>query len=468
MEAKSKEVLLKEFLRMEIARKGQATTLAFILFTLFVFIRPLGTVQFKFSIQIITVVTFFALIWRYLLFAKIRKQNSMSNHEWFITKLIVLFNSTCWSAILAISAYEHQLVGFHFVVITTLVSGIVGASIVTLSYSNLLFVLFQILMLFPQMALIIYFSFTKDMSYLPLIFLYILYFAYQVKQSIAYRQELIKVFNYQYDLEKSNKELKASQEALLSQTAKLLHTSRLAALGEVSASIAHEVNNPLMVINGSVAQLKRYAKNKRENPETVSDLEQIENLLEKIRKSSERVTHIFGGLKHFGAQSDTAPKENIQLSTIIRETQAFTTELLKANFIDFQIENAPKATIFCHPIQISQVLINLIKNAVDALSEYQTKTNSIGTHWIKLSFVEKDQFIEVLVSNSGEKIPEELAQKLFQPFFTTKASGKGTGLGLSISMTIIEEHQGALSFDSSHPYTTFKMKLPFTPSCEEA
>lgn len=470
METKSREVLLKEFLRMEIARKGQATTLAFIMFSIFVFIRPFGTIQFKTLIQGIILFVFVSLIWRYIHLAKIRKKNFMTDRDWLITRFIILLNSLCWSTVLALGAFEHELVGFHFVVITTLVSGIVGASIVTLSYSNGLFIPFQLLMLGPQAALILYFSFTKNMDYLPLISLYILYFVYQVKQSQSYRQELIKVFNYQFDLEKSNNELKNSQSALMAQTAKLLHTSRLAALGEISASIAHEVNNPLMVINGSVTQLKRLIIHKSSQQQNFSsdgaDFVQIDNLLEKIRKSSDRVTHIFGGLKYFGAQSDVAPKETIQLNTILLETQAFTTELLKANFIQFQIGHVPTVSLYCHPIQISQVLINLIKNAVDALTDFQKKTNTIGEHWVKLSFTEKDNFIEIFISNSGEKIPLELAKRLFQPFFTTKASGKGTGLGLSISMTIIEEHKGTLTFEPAYNDTTFKIKLPIANSCE--
>lgn len=454
----NKETQLEQHLRMEIARNGQTSTLAFSLFSIFVLIRPLGTEVFKAPVQWLAVFALLALTCRYFLLRHVKKIKFMSAKNWNYTRILITLNAVIWSLIFTLGGYEHQLNGFHYIVITTMVAGFVGASIVTLSHSPSVFVPFQILMLGPQTILIVYFSYTESMDYLPLIFLYIMYFAYQLRQSRSYRQELVKAFEYQYNLEQSNRDLKSSQEALLQQTAKLLHTSRLAALGELSASIAHEVNNPLMVINGSVSQIKRIVQNSSD--EQLKNDSQLENLLGKVKKSGERVSIIFGGLKHFSLQSDTLPKEKVKLDSIVRDTYAFSAELLKAHYIEFQMEVVPDVNLFCHPVQISQVLINLLKNAVDALTDTKNSNNGIEKPWIKIQFTNHTDDIEIRISNSGPKIPQSVADKLFQPFFTTKPSGKGTGLGLSISMTIIEEHQGELSFDKEAEFTTFKIKLP--------
>lgn len=441
-----REVQLNQFLRLEIARKGQISTISFMIFSLLVFFSPFGTVQYKTIIQTTAIVSILALIWRYFLFADIRKKNIVTDAQWFQMKLVIWINSIVWSIILNLSALELKFNGFDFIIVTTLTSGIIGASIVTLSYYPILFVPFQVLILFPHVFILIYMAIYENLNSTPLIILYLMYLIYQLKQSKVYRQELIKVFNYQYDLEITNKKL-------ISQTAKLIHTSRLAALGEMSASIAHEVNNPLMVINGSLNQLDRTLK------KDVIEIDFAEKLIQRIKKSTERVSIILGGLRHFANQSDELPKQDSKLESIINETTGYCTELVNANFIKLECQTPPQVIIHCHAVQISQVLINLIKNAVDALMEQKEKNQNLET-WIKINYHLQGKVLHIKIQNSGDKIPTDIAEKLFQPFFTTKASGKGTGLGLSISSAIIQDHRGDLSLLPQEEYTTFQITLP--------
>lgn len=441
-----REVQLNQFLRLEIARKGQISTISFMIFSLLVFFSPFGTVQYKTIIQTTAIVSILALIWRYFLFADIRKKNIVTDAQWLQMKLVIWFNSIVWSIILNLSALELKFNGFDFIIVTTLTSGIIGASIVTLSYYPILFVPFQVLILFPHVFILIYMAIYENLNSTPLIILYLMYLIYQLKQSKVYRQELIKVFNYQYDLEITNKKL-------ISQTAKLIHTSRLAALGEMSASIAHEVNNPLMVINGSLNQLDRALK------KDVIEIDFAEKLIQRIKKSTERVSIILGGLRHFANQSDELPKQDSKLESIINETTGYCTELVNANFIKLECQTPPQVIIHCHAVQISQVLINLIKNAVDALMEQKEKNQNLET-WIKINYHLQGKVLHIKIQNSGDKIPTDIAEKLFQPFFTTKASGKGTGLGLSISSAIIQDHRGDLSLLPQEEYTTFQITLP--------
>lgn len=130
--------------------------------------------------------------------------------------------------------------------------------------------------------------------------------------------------------------------------------------------------------------------------------------------------------------------------------------MLKARFVNLHIGIIPEVMIECHPVQISQVLINLLKNAEDALTDEKNENE----RWVTLAFEVASPFVLIHVSNGGQKISEEIQTKLFEPFFTTKGVGKGTGLSLSISRGIMQEHQGGLVFIPTEPQTTFTLTLP--------
>ena len=106
-------------------------------------------------------------------------------------------------------------------------------------------------------------------------------------------------------------------------------------------------------------------------------------------------------------------------------------------------------------VQLSQVFINLLNNSYDALCDAQNK-------WIKIELKESDTEFLISFIDNGAGIQEDIKQKIFNPFFTTKEFGKGTGLGLGISKAIMEKHNGELLLDSTHPHTCFIVKLPRT------
>lgn len=112
-------------------------------------------------------------------------------------------------------------------------------------------------------------------------------------------------------------------------------------------------------------------------------------------------------------------------------------------------------TIECRAVQISQIVINLINNGVDAIE-------NLGEKWVGVEIVDLEDQVEILVIDAGNGIPETLIQKIMQPFFTTKAIGKGTGLGLSIARGIAESHSpsGYFGIHRDRPNTTFYLRLP--------
>jgi signal transduction histidine kinase len=448
-----RDEIIRNMLRQEVANKSVTSSIAFALFSIFIFIYPFGCVQFKPLIQSITVFIFFISIVRYLLCRKLKQWQSINERQWQVLKYFIWLNSLGWCVIFNVASFELRLSGIHFIVVTTMIAGFVGASLNTLSYFSFLFIPFQAMLLIPQIGIILYYYYfaPEHLNYLPLIILYTMYFAYQVKQYLDFREENLKRFHYQLDLEKANAELERSKEELIEQTVQLVHVSRLAAIGEMSAGIAHEINNPLTIMKGGAQIIEKSIL--RESYDTNSILKHSQ----KIQKAINRVTTIVRGLKNFSTASDSLPKEIVSLSEIIEDTVHFCDELLVSHNIRFEIDNIPDCTLKCHPVQISQVLINLIKNAQDVLAEDHIPDQE---RWIRLNFSLDKKNLTIQVINGGDKISDDIADQVFKPFFSTKPVNSGTGLGLSISQKIIKEHMGEISLDLSGTHTTFVIVHP--------
>lgn len=439
-----------KLLRFEVVRKGQAATYAFIAFSIFSFLYGFGCVKFLPIVKIVSIFLVIVNILRFFLFKKLIDKNGLTEKEWKQALTVILLNGAGLSLILSLSAFELKLSGFPFIVSTTLLAGLVGASTVTLSYFPVLFLPFLSILLVPQMGIIIYYSF-EDTKFLALIVLYLLYFFYQTKQFSSYRKELNRLFTYQLELETKNQELNESKDIIIEQTVKLVHASRLSVLGEMSAGVGHEINNPLTIIYTCVNKLIKMGNSNNLDNETVL------NYSEKIVKSVQRISSIVNGLKHFSNQSERVPKSRVSIQEIISETSLFCSEHFNSLGISFKIANIPDVGIHCHSVQISQVLINLFKNASDALAFEDNDSEK----WISVDFRKSEKDFYFIISNGGEKIPKEVASKIFKPFFTTKDKNTGTGLGLSISQTIMKDHGGELYFDGeNYDKTTFIVKHP--------
>lgn len=231
--------------------------------------------------------------------------------------------------------------------------------------------------------------------------------------------------------------------------ARIIHLEKLASLGEISAVIAHEINNPLAIIQMSVDSMVKELKKEESNQDKIDDK------IVKIMKSTNRITKLVRGLKTFSRSSNNEELAEVNLKNFIEEVLAYSKCKCVNNGIVFNTNEIPELKFECRPDQISQVLLNLINNAHDAVSELSEK-------WIEFS-IEADpgkNEISFLVRDSGHGIPEPIAGKILTPFFTTKEIGKGTGLGLSISKAIAEEHCGDLYLDSGDSHTLFVFKIP--------
>ena len=233
------------------------------------------------------------------------------------------------------------------------------------------------------------------------------------------------------------------------QTVKAITSARLASVGEMSAGIAHEINNPLAVINALASQV--FKRLEKRNDEFVDEIEKIS----KIKSMVLRIQKIIEGVKKFSRDGENQNYEYFDLTIFVDSIKDLTNYKMISSSISFQIDlNLTTKLIYGQEIQFSQVLINLINNSVDAISELE------GDKFIRLEIKEHDGRHYFRLIDSGDGIPESVQVKMLEPFYTTKGQGKGTGLGLSLSREIIRKHGGDLYYVKENKNTTFEFYIP--------
>lgn len=225
--------------------------------------------------------------------------------------------------------------------------------------------------------------------------------------------------------------------------------AKMAALGEMASGIAHEINNPLTVIVGKAAIIKRNLEN------NLIDPEKLIQEISRIEKTSHRIAKIIKGLKDFSRNAENDPHIEVNLDVIFENVAELVQEKFKNNQIDLKFKNEKDLLVTCNSTQIEQVIMNLLGNSFDAVKNFEEK-------WVLVHTSFTDNLIKILVTDSGLGIPAEIAEKIMNPFYTTKTVGEGTGLGLSLSKGLIESHHGRLFYDKDATNTTFVIELPRT------
>lgn len=233
-------------------------------------------------------------------------------------------------------------------------------------------------------------------------------------------------------------------------------SARMAALGEMASGIAHEINNPLTVIYGNNRQVYMRVKSGDFDKDFVlSRLTKVENTVERIKK-------IVKGLRTFARDGENDPFIATPLKSIIDDTLELCLQRFQNHNVGLRIGGfSAELSIECRATQLSQVLLNLLNNGRDAVEK---TPNS----WVSIDVKDLGEVVEIAVSDSGSGIPEDIAEKIMNPFFTTKDVGSGTGLGLSISKGIIENHHGRLFLDRASANTRFVVHVPKLQSAKAA
>ena len=283
-------------------------------------------------------------------------------------------------------------------------------------------------------------------------------------------------------LESKSRELFEANEALVLSQTQMVHSEKMAGLGQIAAGVAHEINNPVGFILSNLGTLEEYvcvirrfldaagklrAGSEGRNTGQVKEgleeieavhrdedieflLEDLEDLVKESREGAIRVRDIILGLRNFARVDEAELKEadiNEGLDSTLKV--AWNEIKYKCEVIKEYVDLPP---LLCHPAQLNQVFMNIILNGVQAIEE-------IGE--IRIRTETDGESIAVHISDTGSGISPENVRKLFDPFFTTKDVGKGTGLGLSISHGIVEKHNGTIEVDSEVGVgTTVTIRLP--------
>ena len=270
--------------------------------------------------------------------------------------------------------------------------------------------------------------------------------------------------------------------------AQLVQTEKMSSLGELVAGVAHEINNPVNFIYGNLSHASEYFEDltglinlyqKHQNhthPEIQKYIEKIDldymledlpRLLSSMEMGADRIREIVRTLRNF-SRLDEAEMKFVDIHEGIDSTIVILQSRIKASSEHRAIEliknygELPK--VECYPGQLNQVFMNLLGNAIDALHEnHQQQGNDPMRITITTQVVERD-WVSICIKDNGTGIPEDVVQKIFNPFFTTKPVGEGTGLGLSISYQIIEEkHKGRIKCISTVGQgTEFCIEIPIT------
>lgn len=243
-------------------------------------------------------------------------------------------------------------------------------------------------------------------------------------------------------------ERQQADELLHAQSSAIATSERMAALGIMAGSIAHEINNPLAILSGKATVLKERILDGENNPDILTAD------CDKIIAMATRIADIVRGLKTVSRDGTSDPFSPTPVSDIIRDVATLVSGKFKSARVELRLgDQAASVMIACRPVQISQVLVNLLSNSIDAVE-------AMDERWVKLEARSSEKSVKIAVIDSGGGISEEVASRIMQPFFTTKGVGKGTGLGLSISRKIIEAHGGSLTLRRDLPNTCFEIDLP--------
>jgi signal transduction histidine kinase len=257
----------------------------------------------------------------------------------------------------------------------------------------------------------------------------------------------------------------------------MMQQEKMAALGRLVAGVAHELNNPIsfvysntVLLNKSLADLKALLEvydSRRDLPEEAARaiakvkqqidyaylMKDISGAIADCHDGARRVRDIVLNLKTF-SRADQSQPQTVSITAVIQSTIRMLSQYFRNDRVTLNCEFGDVPDIECYPGQLSQVWMNLLVNAAQAIEDR-------GNVWLTTSV--EGEFLVVRVRDEGPGIPEELITRIFDPFFTTKPVGEGTGLGLSIVHGIIERHGGDIRVESTVGIgTTFTVRLPLT------
>lgn len=237
----------------------------------------------------------------------------------------------------------------------------------------------------------------------------------------------------------------------------LIQASKLTTLGQMAAGIAHEINQPLNVI-----QVCADFFNKMMDRGHTIDTEDLKSMANDISRNVQRAAGIIQHMRDFARQSDVI-KNKVNINDPIRDVFKVLGHQLKVHQVELQLDLDPEIpAIMADHNRLEQVFVNLVTNALDAMDQKCSQPENQGARkLLKIKSFAANGQVAVVVSDTGVGMTEEVMRKIYEPFFTTKDVGKGTGLGFSISYGIIKDYDGTIDIRSKvGEGTTFELRFP--------
>ena len=271
-------------------------------------------------------------------------------------------------------------------------------------------------------------------------------------------------------IEERTNDLKHSLETLKATQSQLIHAEKMASLGELTAGIAHEIQNPLNFVN-NFSEVSNELIDEMNEELNKGDLEEVKAISLDIKQNLEKINHhgkradaiVKGMLQH--SRSSTGTKEPTDINALADEYLRLAYHGLRAKDKSFNAElvtdfDDSVGNINVIPQDMGRVFLNLITNAFYAVNEKKQQDEHFKPI-VSISTKKTEDDLEIKVTDNGNGIPQHVLDKIFQPFFTTKPTGQGTGLGLSLSYDIVKAHGGSLTVISSEGKgSEFSLTLP--------
>jgi two-component system sensor kinase FixL len=240
-------------------------------------------------------------------------------------------------------------------------------------------------------------------------------------------------------------ERQEAERRLQEMQSELVHVSRLTALGEMASALAHELNQPLSAISNYVTGSRQLLAREGSDPEKIRDA------LERASEQALRAGQIIRRLREFVARGETE-RQTERLPKLLEEASALALVGAREHGVRVRFDLDPAAElVVADKVQVQQVVLNLIRNALDAMEGSARRELRIASH-------ARGDMVEIEVADTGAGISDDVAQQLFHPFVTTKETGMG--IGLSISRTIVEAHGGRITAERNEDCgATFRFTL---------
>ncbi|MBS1526564.1 MAG: GHKL domain-containing protein [Bacteroidetes bacterium] len=287
------------------------------------------------------------------------------------------------------------------------------------------------------------------------------------KANVVLKKQNEQIETQRRDLEKTVADLKTTQK-------QLIQSEKMASLGELTAGIAHEIQNPLNFVN-NFSEVNTELIDEMEQQIDKGDLNEVKALAKDIKLNQEKISQhgkradfiVKGMLQH--SRASTGEKQDTNLNVLADEFFKLSFHGLRAKDKSFNAEMVTHFDPELPKVQVVQqdlgrVLLNLINNAFYAVNKKAKASGADYKPTVELSTLRNNGNVEIHVKDNGTGIPDSVKDKIMQPFFTTKPTGEGTGLGLSLSYDIIVKgHGGSINVDTKDgEYTEFTVSLPLS------